>query len=106
MKGDEDEAVEGGWEESQRGMRFADPLPSSGRPVRARAGMGGVSLSLSRPCVCARLSALVLPSRERAVIAREDPGCCIRSGKSVRGCENETQRVELKLKLTEILPKL
>ena len=52
MKGDEDEAVEGGWEESQRGMRFADPLPSSGRPVRARAGMGGVSLSLSSVCMC------------------------------------------------------
>ena len=98
MKGDEDEAVEGGWEESQRGMRFADPLPSSGRPVRARAGMGGVSLSLSRPCVCARLSALVLPSRERAVARESSVCCCVRSGQCAR-LRKQKQKKNLLLSL-------
>ena len=105
MKGDEDEAVEGGWEESQRGMRFADPLPSSGRPVRARAGMGGVSLSLSRPCVCARLSALVLPSRERAVARESSVCCCVRSGQCARLRKQKQKKISFSLSATRHLKK-
>ena len=77
-----------------------------GSPIRSRARGApcarvrewAESLSLSRPCVCARLSALVLPSRERAVARESSVCCCVRSGQCAR-LRKQKQKKNLLLSL-------